>query len=141
MKTIKQFILESNSKMPHLNDIYNVIDGDSFDYKGVIDDIVEYTFDDKDKLQLKSSDIKKIFKGYEKCTFYGTTISDEENNETSEAFFTAHGDGSGYDHIMDWSDNYEVGHGVQILRYEDTKNNILLIWSGYDLERIYLAKK
>lgn len=141
MKDIVKYISEAKKNMPLLNDVYDVIDGDAFDYKGVIDDIVEYTFDDKDELELKSSDIKKIFKGYEKCTFYGTTISDEEGDETSETFFAAHGDGSKYDHIMDYADDYKVGDGVQLFRYEDKENNILLIWSGYDLERIYLAKK
>lgn len=150
MKTIQEYILESKGNQPELINILNILKNNAeWDVTSdeVIDTLVSETLynedEDVNSLGLSNSDIRKIFKGYDGCHFYGARISDEKGDDVSNAFFGAHGDESEYDHILDWADEYYLDENEEIAlyRYEDKTNNVLLIWSGYDLDFIFLAEK
>lgn len=147
MKDIVKFISEAKKKkLPLLANLYYTVANDRYaeEYKStdVIEDIIERSlYGDKDEVTISSLDKTKIFKGYENVKFYGAEISDESGDKTTEKFFAAHGDGTPYEHITDVADVYNVTDDVQLFRYEDKENNILLIWSGNDLSLIYLGEK
>lgn len=150
MKTISQFINEAKDRKPLLNNLYGVVCADNhdtdlknLDTNGVINALKDRIDDDDEDnpCQLTPAIIKKIFKGYEKSTFYGAVLQDYSGDEVTDTFLETHGDESDYDHIMDWADTYDYNDDVAVAVYEDEKNNILLVWSGYDMQYIFLAKK
>lgn len=149
MKSISQFIIEAKDAKPLLKKLYDVVCGDSndpdlknLDTNGVIDVLKDRIGDDEDEpCQLTPDIIKKIFKGYENCTFYGAVLQDYSGDKVTKTFQQTHGDDSKYDHIMDWADTYNYNDEINVAVYEDVKNNILLVWSGYDMQYIFLAKK
>lgn len=147
MKDIVKYILEAKDTKPLLKRLYNVVCNDThdtdlknLDTNGVIDVLKDRIGEDED-CDLTPAIIKKIFKGYEKCTFDGAVLQDYSGDEVTDTFLSTHGDDSDYDHIMDWADTYDYNDEIAVAVYEDTKNNILLVWSGYDMQYIFLAKK
>ena len=147
MKDIVKFISEAKDTKPLLNQLYNVVCDDTHNSElknlntnGVINAIKDWIGEDE-PCDLTPDIFKKIFKGYEKCTFYGAVLQEYSGDEVTDTFLQTHGDESDYAHIMDWADTYDYNDDIAINVYEDKKNNILLVWSGYDLELIFLAEK
>ena len=147
MKNITQFINEAKDTKPLLKRVYNVVCADrhdtdlkNLDANDVIN-VLKDRIGEDEPCDLTPAIIKKIFKGYEKCTFYGAYLQDYSGDKVTDTFLLSHGDESRYDHIMDWADTYDYNDEISVAVYEDTKNNILLVWSGYEMQYIFLAKK